>query len=69
MDTDDVTQLTKSHTSLNSSISSLYFRNSVISNKNLKNEHPYYNPSLENRLFEGRQIQIETVWFPEQFIH
>ena len=69
MYTDDVTQLTKSHTSQYSSISSLYFRNLVISNKNLKNEHPYYNPSLENRLFEGRQIQFETKWFPEQFIH
>lgn len=32
-------------------------------------EHSYYNPFLENRVWKERQIQIETVWFPEPFIH
>lgn len=68
-------QLTKSHTSPNilwedSLISPRHFRNLATSRLELKeHEHAYYNPSWENRLFEGRQIQIETVWFPEQFIH
>lgn len=67
-------QLIKPHTSQTageeSSIASPYFRNVVTSGLELhKHEHPYYNLSLENRLFEGKQIQIETVWFPEQFIH
>lgn len=53
-----------------SSMSSPHFRNLLRSRLELKEyEAPHYNPSLEKRLLEGRQIQVEIVWFPEPFIH